>query len=72
MSRIPMTCAVAAMLCGAVAANAQPAAPDQVQPLLIGSALPDAQITNLDGESVPLADVVLGGPTLLIFYRGGW
>jgi peroxiredoxin len=50
----------------------EPTAPDQVRPLLIGSALPDVEITNLDGESAPLADVVLGSPTLLVFYRGGW
>jgi hypothetical protein len=66
---------LAGLLCGAFATTAmatEPTAPDQVRPLLIGSALPDVEITNLDGESAPLADVVLGSPTLLVFYRGGW
>jgi hypothetical protein len=72
MNRILTACVLAGILSAAFMANAEPTAPDQVQPLLIGSPLPDVAITNLDGESVSLADVILGSPTLLIFYRGGW
>lgn len=47
-------------------------APDQVRPLLLGSALPDVSLRTLEGESVALRDAVAGKPALIVFYRGGW
>jgi hypothetical protein len=71
ISRV-LLCGAAVSFLSVAAATAQPSAPEEVQPLLIGSAVPDAEITSLEGESVSLRDVVANEPTLLIFYRGGW
>jgi peroxiredoxin len=45
---------------------------DQVHPLLIGAAVPDVGLRDIDGNTVSLRDVLGGKPTALIFYRGGW
>ncbi len=44
----------------------------QIQPLLLGSALPDAQVDRLDGSSVSLKQLTSRKPAVLVFYRGGW
>ncbi len=46
--------------------------PAQVRPLLIGSALPDAPLRDLDGKQIMLRTAAGGKPTVLVFYRGGW
>ena len=43
-----------------------------VQPILIGSQIPDVTIKTAEGNDVQLRDVVAQKPTVLIFYRGGW
>jgi peroxiredoxin len=58
---------------GSTAAAAEFATqPAQVRPLLIGSALPDAALRDLDGKSTTLRTAAAGKPTVLVFYRGGW
>ena len=47
-------------------------APERVQPLLIGSSVPDVIVRSVDGQDVRLREAVAGKPTALIFYRGGW
>ena len=44
----------------------------QVQPLLIGSALPQAMLTSIDGKQVALNKISGAKLTVLVFYRGGW
>ncbi|MEO8673293.1 MAG: peroxiredoxin-like family protein [Tahibacter sp.] len=44
----------------------------QIQPILLGSTLPDVSVMRLDGKSSTLKSVVNGGPAVLVFYRGGW
>ena len=57
----------------AVAADAGLAsAPNQVRPLLLGSAMPDVDLKALDGKPTTLKAQVAGKPTVLVFYRGGW
>lgn len=57
----------------AVAADAGLAsAPNQVRPLLLGSAMPDVDLKTLDGKPTTLKAQVAGKPTVLVFYRGGW
>ena len=57
----------------AVAADASLAsAPNQVRPLLLGSAMPDVDLKTLDGKPTTLKAQVAGKPTVLVFYRGGW
>ncbi len=48
---------------------AAPASASEIRPLLIGSAVPEATVQTLDGESVQLSG---DDPAVLIFYRGGW
>ena len=48
-----------------------PAAPEQVRPVLIGTALPELALHDVDGKSVELGELG-SGRAVLIFYRGGW
>lgn len=45
---------------------------DQIHPLLLGSAMPDAAMQTIDGKPTRLKDQVNSKPTVLVFYRGGW
>ena len=57
----------------AVAADAGLAsAPNQVRPLLLGSAMPDVDLKTLDGKPTTLKAQVAGMPTVQVFYRSGW
>ena len=40
--------------------------------LKVGQAAPDAELTNVSGEAVRLSSLYAKGPTMLVFYRGGW
>jgi peroxiredoxin len=53
-------------------ANDWPAASDAVRPLLLGAALPEANLRTVDGQAVTLKDALAGKPAVLVFYRGGW
>jgi peroxiredoxin len=44
----------------------------EVKPLLIGSAVPDVQLTTVDGESFNFPVTAKEQPLVVIFYRGGW
>ncbi|HUP25133.1 MAG TPA: hypothetical protein VNB06_19610 [Thermoanaerobaculia bacterium] len=46
--------------------------PTEIRPLLIGSEVPSAEVRSVDGQAADLREIVLGKPTLLLFYRGGW
>ena len=60
-------------LCGSAVAGMEfPSAPEQVRPVLLGTPLPDASLTTLDGEPTTLAKEAAGKPAILVFYRGGW
>lgn len=48
------------------------AAPTAVQPLRVGDRVPSVALTTFAGQAEPLADLLGGKPTILIFYRGGW
>jgi peroxiredoxin len=37
-----------------------------------GQTAPDAALTNISGETVKLSSLYAKGPTMLVFYRGGW
>jgi len=45
---------------------------DKVNPVLIGSTIPDVSVKNVNGESLKLLKLVKVKSTILIFYRGGW
>jgi hypothetical protein len=60
-------------------AHAQPSfageaasSPETVRPLLPGMKIPDVKVSDLDGRTVALSEVLSGEPSVLIFYRGGW
>jgi len=40
--------------------------------LAIGAPAPDARVFEADGKEVSLAALYARGPTLIVFYRGGW
>jgi peroxiredoxin len=43
-----------------------------IQPLLIGTQVPDVQLFDIDSKSVNLMHIVTQTPAIIIFYRGGW
>lgn len=45
---------------------------DQVTPLKVGEAAPDAELLTLANESTTLAELLKGKTTVLVFFRGGW
>jgi len=53
------------------AAEIAPSA-EEIQPILIGSEIPDVTVATVEGEPIALRDVLGGSPTVLIVYRGGW
>lgn len=59
--------------CASPESTAQiPENPEDICPLLIGETLPNAPLTNADGETVQFKDILKAKPTVLVFYRGGW
>ncbi|WP_162628113.1 hypothetical protein [Arcticibacterium luteifluviistationis] len=55
--------------------NLQAQVPDKaedISPLLIGEKLPAVALTDLDGKSVELYDILKHGKTILVFYIGGF
>ena len=46
--------------------------PEDIKPLLIGSALPNAELKDQNGNTVHLNDILAGRQTVLVFYRGNW
>ena len=53
---------------GAATAEIAPSA-KEIQPILVGTEVPDVPVSTLDGESISL---VKDQRVVLIFYRGGW
>ena len=66
--------ALACLLPSAVRAelSALPERAEDVTPVAVGSAAPDAELRTLEGAPVQLHSALGSGPTALIFYRGGW
>jgi peroxiredoxin len=44
----------------------------EVRPILVGSAVPAVELTELSGKPTTLAALLGGKPAVLVFYRGGW
>ncbi|MEC9408797.1 MAG: peroxiredoxin-like family protein [Pseudomonadota bacterium] len=60
------------LLCWPLLLAAAPDRAEDIQPLPLGSTLPNVAIQSLEGESTGALDVVRGQPTVLAFFRGGW
>ncbi len=64
------------LLCGlfsVAAASAEVASSaEDIQPLLVGSEVPDVTVGLLDGTKTSFHELIKQEPTVLIFYRGGW
>lgn len=46
---------------------------EQIRPLLNGQQIPSAiEVTTIEGEIIPLGQVLNNKKTILFFYRGGW
>src|SRR3546814_20772266 len=74
MSRIPRFGLISAVLMfSPLVANAASIAPSatEIQPILLGSALPDPPLRDRDDQPTTLHKVVDGKPAVLVFYRGG-
>ncbi|MEZ9197531.1 peroxiredoxin-like family protein [Shewanella sp. 10N.286.54.B9] len=53
---------------------AKPIALDElnVMPLMNGQTIPSASLKDLNGNSVNIAKLTAGKPSIIFFYRGGW
>lgn len=53
---------------------AKPIALDElnVMPLMNGQTIPSASLKDLNGNSVDIAKLTAGKPSIIFFYRGGW
>lgn len=61
------------LMAGYITLNAQiPQKPEDVAPLMAGESLPEANLQDENGNTVLLSDILKKGPTVLVFYRGGW
>ncbi|MDE3234469.1 MAG: AhpC/TSA family protein [Bacteroidota bacterium] len=49
-----------------------PAHAEEIKPLLIGAKLPDAFLKDTEGATIQFSSVLKSGPSVLVFYRGGW
>ena len=56
----------------AVAGGRVATSADTIQPILVGSQVPDVMVGAVEDDDVSLREAVRGKPTVLIFYRGGW
>ncbi len=65
--RIFLLCLTAPILAVAV-----PSDPRDVNPVEVGSALPEVQLTDTEGKQHALSEVVGSEKSILIFYRGSW
>jgi len=73
---ITLTCLIVAIL----NINALSQTPNQkayknatdVHPILVGSNLPDVEVTTTGNETITLKQYTQGKPTVFVFYRGNW
>lgn len=72
MFRILMIAALLLFGTTGISAGELAPAPDQVRPILPGSALPDIVLLTLDGTPAALRTQVGAKPAIPVFYRGGW
>lgn len=49
-----------------------PLSAEAINPILIGSKIPQLSLTEVDGSSFDLNKAVSKKPSILLFYRGGW
>ncbi|MGJ8653393.1 MAG: peroxiredoxin-like family protein [Opitutaceae bacterium] len=49
-----------------------PDKPTEVNPIEVGSTVPDVTLTQADGNSVQLRELVAEKDTVIVFYRGSW
>ena len=55
-----------------IVATVQARSANEVQPILIGSKVPDAKLKDQTGNDVSLHDIIANKNTAVIFYRGSW
>ncbi len=71
-SPIPLGAALLAAALAGADEGTIPQAPDQIRPLLIGSAAPGGVWPDAAGEEFDLGEALEAGPTVLVFYRAHW
>lgn len=45
---------------------------DDIRPLFVGEKVPDVSFKDTEGKTIKLNSLLENGPTVLVFYRGGW
>ncbi len=69
MSRLAAALVLAA---GVALAEDVPTEPTAINPILVGSKLPEISVKTGSGKTVSLNKVLKGKPAVLVYYRGGW
>lgn len=64
--------ALALLALSAIGDKTVAATPEAAKPIAVGTKAPNAKVQTIDGTATTLKKVIMGKPTVLIFYRGGW
>lgn len=65
------TCVAITQMAGIVPAT-ESTDPESFERLDVGDTIPSGSLTGSDGKKTDVLEDVLEGPTVLVFYRGGW
>jgi peroxiredoxin len=55
-----------------VASASVPLSATEVNPIEVGSTVPEATLYSAEGESIELSELLSGQAAVIVFYRGGW
>jgi peroxiredoxin len=71
---IPRLFLCALLLAGSIACAGSQVAPsaEEAHPLAVGSTVPDATLSTMEGNPTSLHAAMAGKPTVIVFYRGDW
>ncbi len=63
---------LALLLCWPFALLATPDRAEDIDPIAVGTPLPDVQVQTIEGASIGAREALAGMPTVMVFFRGGW
>ena len=63
---------LALLLCWPFALLATPDRAEDIDPIAVGTPLPDVQVQTIEGASIGAREALAGTPTVMVFFRGGW
>ena len=59
-------------LTGLIGQDAVAPSATEIQPILVGSTIPEVTLTDVNNQSFDLMEAVKSKSTILVYYRGSW